>query len=287
VLDRRELAGKAALQALLLRKRLGIGRDQSVSAIDSAEKLDIEVRLIDLPSMEGVYVPENGPKIVLSSMRPQGRRQFTCAHEIGHHVFGHGEQFDEVRAERGARRTVDPKEFIADSFAAYFLMPKSAIDVGMSKRRFQYSSLSFTQAFALASWLGVGYTTLIGHLLYGLRAIDSSLAAKLRVPSVLDIRADIAGRPVTTNLHVVDESWSGRAVDCEVGDFIRLPAHTICEGKGFGAQMNIKSGELVEVVAPGIGRVSGVRPIWNVFVRASRPRYVGRSCFRFEEEAEE
>ena len=90
------IASDALVHALRLRKRIGATLRDSVSPYAAAEQLGIEVRFMDFPSMEGMYVAGASPKILLSSLRPQGRRAFTCAHEIGHHVFGHGEQFDEL-----------------------------------------------------------------------------------------------------------------------------------------------------------------------------------------------
>jgi len=91
---RKKLAADAVSRALSLRKKLGVSFEESVSPIDAAEQLSIDVRFVDLPSMEGIYVADNEPKIVLSSLRPSGRRSFTCAHELGHHMFGHGDRFD-------------------------------------------------------------------------------------------------------------------------------------------------------------------------------------------------
>jgi hypothetical protein len=46
-------------------------------------------------SMEGFYFkPAN---ILVSSLRPVGRRAFTCAHELGHHWFGHGSTIDQLQ----------------------------------------------------------------------------------------------------------------------------------------------------------------------------------------------
>jgi Zn-dependent peptidase ImmA (M78 family) len=125
-------------------------------------------------------VASSAPKILLSSLRPQGRRNFTCAHEIGHHIFGHGEQFDELTDEKSTMRKNDPKEFSADCFAAYFLMPKSTIENGMKRRGYAYESMKPIQVYSLASWLGVGYSTLVNHLLYGIGTISRNKAQELQ-----------------------------------------------------------------------------------------------------------
>jgi hypothetical protein len=41
------------------------------------------------------------------------RRAYDCAHELGHHVFGHGSSIDELREDAKAQPWEDPKEFLA------------------------------------------------------------------------------------------------------------------------------------------------------------------------------
>lgn len=287
MLDRRRLAAEAAFEALSCRRKLSIGLEEAVSPIGTAESLDIEVRFVDVPSMEGIYVAGSSATILLSSLRPAGRRHFTCAHELGHHVFGHGAQFDEIRNERTARRTIDPKEFLADCFAAYFLMPKATVDSGMARRGFRYQTMTPLEALTMAGWLGVGYRSFVYQLEYGLGVIDHHRGNSLRKVPPQDIRAAIIGKRTTTNLYVVDQSWRGRAVDCEVGDYLLLPVSTLYEGRPTDEFGSVAKGILVQTKHPGIGRVSSGRPLWSAFIRVSRGRYVGRSQYRFDEEVDE
>jgi hypothetical protein len=240
-----------------------------------------------VPSMEGIYLAGSNPTILLSSLRPSGRRYFTCAHELGHHIFGHGERFDEMRDERTARRTIDPKEFSADCFAAYFLMPKATVDSGMARRGFRYATMTPLEALSMAGWLGVGYQSFVNQLEYGLGVIDHHRGNTLRKVTPRDIRAVIIGERTTANLYVVDQSWRGRAVDCEVDDYLLLPVGTLYEGQPTKKSDSVAKGLLIQVKHPGIGRVSSGRPLWSSFIRVSRRRYVGRSRYRFDEEADE
>lgn len=281
------LATAAIAEALRLRKRLGIPMVESVSALDAAESLGIEVRLIDLPSMEGMYVAGSAPRIMLSSLRPQGRRSFTCAHEIGHHIFKHGEQFDELTDEKSTLRKHDPKEYSADCFAAYFLMPKTTIESGMNRRGFTYETLEPTQVYALASWLGVGYSTLVNHMQYGISTISRNKALYLSRLSPKDIRQELLGYTVSSSLHMADEHWLGRAIDCEVGDYLMLPQATVVEGSQLivlGSESNVT---LIQSQSPGVARVTNEQLSWAAFIRVSPHEYVGRSCYRFEEEVNE
>lgn len=286
--NNKTLATAAIAEALRLRKRLGILIVDSVSALDAAESLGIEVRLIDLPSMEGMYVAGSAPKIMLSSLRPQGRRSFTCAHEIGHHIFKHGEQFDELSDEKSTMRKRDPKEYSADCFAAYFLMPKTTVDSGMKRRGMTYENLQPIQVYSLASWLGVGYGTLVNHMQYGINMISRSKAEQLSKVTPKDIRLELIGSTVcSTTLHIADEHWVGRAIDCEVGDCLLLPQGTKIEGAQLIAMDGKSNSMLIQTQSPGIVKVTNEPLKWAAFIRISPHEYVGRGCFRFEEEVAE
>ncbi|VVE01058.1 hypothetical protein PAQ31011_02144 [Pandoraea aquatica] len=282
--DKKSLFTNAVAKALQVRKRLGIALEDAVSPLDAAEKLGVEVRLVDLPSMEGMYVSTGRPTIVLSSLRPFGRRNFTCAHELGHHAFGHGEQFDELINDRSYRRATDSKEFQADVFAAFFLMPKSALESGMLRRGLSYPSLDPMAIYQLANWLGVGYSTLVNHMVNGLGTISRAAGELLLRSSPRDIRLTLLGSASSAHqMLLADSHWCGRPIDCEVGDLIRIPASARYEGSLASSQFP----RFVRAEAPGISRVVDEKSNWSSFVRASSTNYTGRACFRFEEEVHE
>jgi len=284
---RKKLAADAVSRALSLRKKLGVSFEESVSPIDAAEQLSIDVRFVDLPSMEGIYIADNEPKIVLSSLRPSGRRSFTCAHELGHHMFGHGDRFDEVFTGRWTSRWKDPKEFVADCFGAYFLMPRTTIESGLHKRHLSYRSLTEFDIHKLACWLGVGYRTLITHFAYGLNAISPEKAERLYTFTPATIRAKILGRSVSTELYTVDEHWMGRPIDCEIGDIILLPRFTTTDGDQLVVQGNLADYVVAEAKAVGATQVSTRDSKMSLALRVTRRRYIGRSCYRFDEDIEE
>lgn len=283
--QRDSLAANALASALRVRKKMGIAFEESLSSIDIAERMGIEVRLIDIPSMEGIYVAGSSPKIILSSLRFAGRRNFTCAHEIGHHVFGHGEQFDELVTDKSNVRARDPKEFSADCFAAYLLMPKATVENGLMKRGFNYQSLDPMQAYILASWLGVSYSALVSHMFLGLRMISIEKARGLWAVDLREIRSNFLEGASSSQLYVIDAYWKGRAIDCEVGDHLLFPPSTVFEGAPLTKLTNISDKLVFQALKPGIARVVNSALGWAAFVRVSRRGYVGRSCFRYEEES--
>lgn len=284
--ERRRVALRASTAALRVRRKAGIGSDYPCNVFDLAEDLGVEVRLAALPSAEGVYSPGR-PVIIVSSLRPPGRQAFTCAHELGHHVYGHGEQFDELVEERGKTRRYDPKEFEADCFAAALLMPKTALLKGLVARGWNARTLSAAQCYKLSSWLGVGFGTLVGNMNWGLELIDDTQASTLQKMKLPQIRKTIIGRECKEHLVVVDEMWAGRAIDAQVGDLILLPVSAVVEGSVVEPVCTGAIGYLVRAARPGVGRASIPESAWAQYVRVSRKAFVGLARFRHLEEVDD
>ena len=160
----KQQAHAATVKALQVRRASGCAFWDPVCVYDLATNLGLEVRFFDIPSMEGVYCASAHSTIIVSSLRPPGRQAFTCAHELGHHVFGHGDQYDELVEHRSEARRFDPHEFQADCFAGALLMPKVAVSRGFSLRGWDLATAAPEAFYVVATWLGVGYTTLIYHL---------------------------------------------------------------------------------------------------------------------------
>src|SRR3954447_13733612 len=111
-----------------LRRNLAIPREVPVNAFDIAQMSGLDVRFLDAPSLEGMFVRDPGLRVLLPSLkhRPRPRVLFSCAHEIGHHQLGHGTKADEYLAD-GQSHAFSAEEFLANSFAAHLLMPRAAI----------------------------------------------------------------------------------------------------------------------------------------------------------------
>ena len=121
-IDRRALATQAMQAATTTRARATLGQVEPICIYGLCETLGIVVRFNNF-NMEGMYQRGFPPRIHLSARRPLPRRAYNCAHELGHHVFGHGSSIDELREDAKAQPWEDPKEFLADAFAGFILMP--------------------------------------------------------------------------------------------------------------------------------------------------------------------
>ena len=138
MLNRRALTYEAAQEAAEARDAAGVQQDVPLCAYDLANVLNAGVRFVDV-DMEGMY--ERGPpsRILLSPYRPLVRRTFNCAHELGHHRFGHGSTIDELTsASANAPQSELPEEVLANAFAGFVLMPAIAIQRILSSRSFAF-----------------------------------------------------------------------------------------------------------------------------------------------------
>lgn len=281
--DRRAIARQSMAAALRARISLGYGLEHAICVYDLAERLGVEVRFLDLPSMEGMYTSASSPTIIVSSLRPPGRRAFTCAHELGHHSRSDGVEIDELVEQWGKRR-FDPKEFAADCFAGALLMPKMAVSRAFAVRGWSMEECTPEQAYLIAGYFGVGYTTLVHHLRSAIQVLSGTRAQALLKVSPRRAQSHLLGWQTPQSVVVVDSHWTGRAVDAEVGDLILVLGGAQSDGECLETSSNVEHGRLFRAARPGIGRIEA-GTTWSTFVRVSRRNYVGRALYRYWEEA--
>ncbi|MCP4806703.1 MAG: ImmA/IrrE family metallo-endopeptidase [Proteobacteria bacterium] len=194
-------------------------------------RLGLSTVLMACASMEGLYShPER--MIIVTSLRPPGRRAFSCAHELGHAIFAHGTRVDQL-GERPEEHS-DPDEFIADSFADSFLMPSVTVRASLARRSLDPARLTPEDAYELANAYGVGFTTMVGYLAATLRVLPWRRAQELRRIRPKAIQQGLLPA-LTPRRRVISVSaaWERATVDAEVGDYIcfrgklRLPAGNV------------------------------------------------------------
>lgn len=278
-------ARAAVKKAHLLRSKLGIATNVPINPFRVAELLNAEVRFIDIPSMEGMYIANPEPLFVLSSLRPLQRQLFTCAHEIGHAQLEHGDTIDALVEQRESAPEGGDKEFQADAFAANLLMPSTAISAAISARGLNVETADARQFYALASYFGVGYSTLVRHLQFGVRTLGWLRATEILRKTPRQIRAEILEGRESGNLIVIDRFWlNGSLAEAEVGDFIIAPLGAAATSNTIRLVEPLSLSLLFEVVRPGICevQVNGV----SISIRAARKNYMGRLENRYAEEIE-
>lgn len=283
--NRTALARQASTMSLRLRAAARRKPWDAVDVFDLAQEVGVELRFANVPSMEGMYLRQQSPVILIASERPSGRQRFTCAHELAHHLFEDGSRVDELLETVGSGGQRSDEEVRADMFAGLLLMPKTAVLRGFAVRNLRVQTANAVDVFRVSCWLGVGYSTLLNHLKFALHIIPEDRFAELIRYSPKSIRQDILGGETPEDLIMVDELWDGRPVDIRVGDLLLLPKGSTLEGKNCVEEPSLKTGALFRAVSPGIVRFESPCG-WAAFARVTRKNYEGRASFRHLEEVD-
>lgn len=282
-----DVARLALRRAIELRKRLAIPTDHAVCAVDVAHQLDVEVWYKPLASLAGMYSGGDDPTIVIGSDRPAGYQASTCAHEIGHHLFGHGTKVDEYIEGVGRSRAQDPDETLANLFGGHLLMPHAAVARVFALRGWSMSSPAPEHVFIAAGHLGVGYQTLVHHLRWTIRSVAGPMFDYLLGFQAKSIRQTLTGRPTPENVFVVDRHWSDRPVDLVVGDLAFLPAGSHSEGSAVETVDQSAKYVTIRAVRRGLARAEDASSEWSSFIRVMPKCYDGAAVHRHLEDPDE
>ncbi|GET43877.1 ImmA/IrrE family metallo-endopeptidase [Microseira wollei] len=285
--EKQILAQKAMHKSIEVRTQTGFDLKSPICIYGLCDQLNVRVKFVEISSMEGMYCKEEKPLILLSALRPFPRRTFTCAHELGHHVFGHGLKVDELIEESEKSKAFNSDEFLVDSFASFLLMLTLGVRKAFVERGWDVACATPIQFFTLACNFGVGYETLINHMTYALKMIDRTKASSLLKVKPKNIRQQILGYPSSEPLIIADEHWSIPTIDAEVGSQLLLPNTAEAANQIITFQQEHPNGRVFRANRPGIVRVYCRDTNWAVFVRVSRHQFVGLSQYRHLEEAED
>jgi Zn-dependent peptidase ImmA (M78 family) len=285
--NRRALATQAMQAAAATRAKAKLDQVGPICIYGLCETLGVAVRFNNI-NMEGMYQRGVPPRIHLSARRPLPRRAYNCAHELGHHVFGHGSSIDELREDAKAQPWEDPKEFLADTFAGFILMPIIGLRRAFSVRGWAPETATPAQIFTIACEFGVGYATLLTHLSAGVNVLSRGRSAALQRLTPKALRMQILGAETPEPLIVADGYRTAPVLDAEVKTLLLLPAGTEVTVGGLVFERDLANGRLFRAVKPGIFQATAGE--WAVFVRVAPVQknepygYVGLAQYRHLEE---
>lgn len=288
--NRTAIANQAIRAATTTRSKAGESQADPICIYDLCDTLGIRVHFNDI-NMEGMYQRGHPPRIHVSALRPMARRVFNCAHELGHHVFGHGSSIDELREEATDCPWQDPNEFLADTFAGFILMPTIGLRRAFSVRNWTPETATASQLFTIACEFGVGYATLLTQLSTSVKLLSRERAKYLGRQSPRTIREDILQVPTPESLVVVDHYRIAPTVDIEEKTLLLLPPGTRTKDRGLVFERDLKNGRLFRAEKPGIFQVRSGD--WVNFVRIApvsddgRCGYVGLAKYRHLEDNED
>jgi Zn-dependent peptidase ImmA (M78 family) len=287
VFNHRALATQALQAAAATRAKANLDQAGPICIYGLCETLGVVVRFNNI-NMEGMYQGGVPPRIHLSARRPLARRVYNCAHELGHHVLGHGSMIDELREDAKLQPWQDPKEFLADTFAGFILMPIIGLRRAFSVRGWSPETAAPAQIFTIACEFGVGYATLLTHLSAGVSMLSRGRAAALQRVTPKALRLDILGKLTPEPLLIADLYRAAPTLDAEVKTLLLIPPGAAVSGGGLVFERDLESGRLFRAVKPGIFQARA--DDWSVFVRVAPVQknepygYVGLARYRHLEE---
>ncbi len=265
-----------------LRIDLGLNMFQPINVYDACEKLGLDVRFYRI-NMEGMYVSSDDPtnaRIILSALRPFSRKVFTCAHELGHHLYGHGSKIDMIQKENGEQETYNEEERIVDIFASALLMPVAGIQLEFKRRNWDFRSATPIQFFTISSVFGVGYQTLIYNCTLN-RLISRTKSNELSKysPSIF-LNKILDGEKKKGHLKIIDSKYRETTVDTEVSGYLYVPKGVRLEGNHLESVYETRNGVCYQAVKPGILRANNKDNDQTYFIRIQNFEYEGISEYR-------
>lgn len=287
-MDRRALHHDAMQAAADCRDQLDLDPFAPVDPYAVAAALGIKVVFID-SSMEGFYFKQPTPRIVLSSLRPVPRRAFTCAHELGHHWFGHGSTIDQLQEDERAEAD-KPEEVLANAFAAALLMPSVGLRGAFARRGWDRTNPMPFQLYLIACQYGVGYATLLNHMSFTLREISAGRRIELDRWSPQRLRQQLLGEDHDAMI-AVDAHNEAASFEVEIGAAVLIPIDAPVSGSALAFERHLDEFDLYEAVKRGSAAVSGLDTPFDVRVMPKKSEnakgYVGAAANRFEEDPDE
>lgn len=284
-MTREQLARVALRGALETRRKAGVSRDAPLCVYDVAESLGVEVWFVGGSSFAGMY-PKGYGRLFIPSERPPGRRAFTCAHELAHWLYDHGSRIEEMDFDRSDHEV--PEELLANTFAAYLLMPRHAVDDAFARREVQPGTANSLEAYAVACQLGVGYNTLLKHLRWSLNLLSLARMSDLAAITPKQIRRTVLGMHSASHLVLADTKWRCIPIDLEIGDFAVVPHSVRLRGSSARIVGECAQGTMVEAVRQGLTQAILDDPEeWSSMIRVSRRQFTGRGAYRHLEDPDE
>jgi len=269
------------------RSRHGFSLEAAIDPIELISREGLETRYIAGPSLEGAYISNTvPPSILLTSLRPRGRKAFTASHEFGHHLLGHGTRIDEYVNEANSE-CMSEEEQMADAFAGALLMPELAVYKQAAIRGYKLGDLTRHEAYKLSCQFGVGYSTLVNQLCFGYHILSHDQRETLNSVRPKQIKAELGMNADGGECVWVDQHWNGISIDLNIGDTLlsetSLLHHPLLsiQGSSDAEAEPFK----YKATKSGVSQVSSICG-WQAFLRVSPPAFEGRAMYRFLPEEE-
>ncbi len=260
-----------------VRSQLGVDMFQPMNVFDACITLGLTVRFVDI-NMEGMYIKQESgkfPTILLSNQRPLPRRCFTCAHELGHHVFDHGSRIDPLFDQALKQANRNSEEVLVDVFAGALLMPVAGVQAELANRNWISQKCSPVQFYILSSIFGTGYQTLIVHCKVNGIISETKAESLLKYTPAKILKDIFKSGNNKSHFKIIDGQSSLSTIDLEVSNYIILPPNLNIEGNHLEKYQKTALGSGYVAVKPGIVRASASDNSINYFIRIQNSNYIG------------
>lgn len=217
-----QLISAASGAAYKAHRSYGVDLQKRVDVFDVLRQAATEVFFRPLKGVCGAYVPSVGdvPGVLINSSLPLSRQRYTAAHEFGHLFLKHSAvSVDEAVGVSLEERTGwSFEENIAETFAAFFLMPSALVEDSL--RQLRASSLTAENIYLLSLKMGTSYLATVNHL-QTLRKLTSPRAAALRRVQPKTIKHAMSpGVAARHDVWVLDEQWNGQPIFPAIEDTV-------------------------------------------------------------------
>ncbi|OJX33603.1 MAG: hypothetical protein BGO86_02750 [Chryseobacterium sp. 36-9] len=267
---------EAILKSAEIRLSLGYKMQEPLNIYDVCDKLSVDVRFLDV-NMEGLYVNnKNQPSILISSLRPAPRKVFTCAHELGHHIFNDGFKLDILEEKDSIFPNIQERR--ADAFAAHLLMPILGITAEFAKRNLNVKKANERQFYLISSLFGTGYSTLIKHCYYNklINEIHYRELEKFTPGKILEAHYGISKKlPYKIFDYYLNLNIN---LDLELGDLIIVPENFDVDNKYFKYLKHSHDDVVYQAIRVGITNI--LTDDGANFLRIQPKNYNGCSKYR-------
>jgi predicted secreted protein len=157
-------------EATRLHQELGIDVSRVVDPFAALTALGVVVIRRPLEAAAGMYLPADATVgspagALINARHPLAKQRFTAAHELGHHRRDAGAVFDSDTELLPKRDDEDAEvEKLAETFAAWFLMPKALVESALATISAPVERLTPDLAYRFALAVQVSYEAAVHHL---------------------------------------------------------------------------------------------------------------------------
>ncbi|MBT2234416.1 ImmA/IrrE family metallo-endopeptidase [Nonomuraea sp. NEAU-A123] len=219
--------GRAMIRAAQAHRDLDLDQSRYVDVYQALHRAGLMVICTPMSALFGAYLPaavgSGGRKagVLLNSHRSVIDQRHSAAHELGHHVFGHGECVSEGSQvfEDNDPGAWPVREKEAEAFAAWFLMPRVATRKVIAALGVEAITRP-DEVYQIGLHLGTSYQGTLRHLA-SLKLISSANARSwARLPRG-KVRARAVGRAASSpgnDIWVLGPAAHGATLHVRPGD---------------------------------------------------------------------